>query len=456
MGTPLIDCKQSLELVTQMTSFQNFSLENLGSSSLSLLFLSIQTFCLQRLGHKDIGQQLYQHCLQLLAQQMLASPDDKDKDRDGNMACALITLAFYLVGEGGNSRQQAKLFLHNCKFYLAAMIQDKNRQEECPYRNRLCAIQKYINLIELVLSQDNLTASLEVIQRLVSQFDKMCNPLKNAPPMIQLPVNPSVNEQETLEYLKKTSTVVDEIFSQKKMCSQKMNDVLRLTFKLMFDGIRLQMLMLEPEKNHDEMVQLADQISESVNINSDAFASCPTLVVHAVSLAAKVHLQQQNETFLSTPETLDKIERDLSALRLLEKQFDIVSKEHGDQMQEMEKWVQMKQEQQKGTGSLFEEFLSSIDMNDFLEPGFLNSPNVTLGSPTTSMPFSFPDPQPMPSYSHPVYSTVTQDSVSDFNTTLLHNQQQPLIPNEASNQFVNMLVDDVEMNDVNYLSELLL
>jgi hypothetical protein len=468
MGAPLIDCKQSLELVTQMTSFQNFSLDNLGNSSITLLFLSIQTFCLQRLGHKEIGHQLYQYCLQLLAQQMLNTPDEKDRDRDGNMACALITLAFYLVGQGGASKQQAKLYLHNCKFYLASMLQDKTRTDECPFKSRLCAIQKYINLIELVLTQDNLTASLEVIQRLVTQFDRVCNPLKNAPPMFQLPINPAVNEAETIEYLKKTSTVIDEIYSQKKTCSQKMNDVIRLTFKLMFDGLRLQILMMEPEKNYSEMVQLADQITENANLNCDAFASCPTLVVHAVSLAAKVHLKQQNETFLSTPETLEKIERDLNALKVLDKQFGIVSEEHGDEMREMEKWVVKKQEQQKmeTTGNIFEDFLSSIDMNDILESGFLNSPTIHLTPDANQFNFDMPDalpdhfktqsmPQQQQQQQHYHHHSV-DNNYYDFTTnSAAAINAGSYVPPESTNQFINMLIDDVELNDVNYLAELI-
>jgi len=390
MGHPLIDCKQSLELVNQMTAFNHFGqvIENLGKKSITLLFLSIQTFCLQRLGHKDIAYQLYNQCLQLLAQQMLVPPGTTDLDREGNLACALLTLAFYLVGEGGDNRTQAKLFLHNCKFYVSNITKKSNGESELPISycggkvSRMCAIHKYMSLIELVLNEDDLNSSIEVVKQFVSYFDRACGQdnVNNSSPFSTLPnapADPLVNEQETVEYLTKTSSVLEEVMTKKKSCSPKMHDIVKLTFKLMFDGLRLQFLMTDPVKNQDEMEKLADQITELVDVNSEAFASCPTLVVHAVSLAGRVHMRIEDA---QSPNIKHKVQRDLNALRLLEKQFNIVALEHGDQMKEMEQWLSQQQDRLPTTStlnhaSLFEDFLASVDSGDIFDAGFM-SPHI--------------------------------------------------------------------------------
>jgi hypothetical protein len=395
MGYPFIDCNQSREIVTQITSFQQFDqvIENMGKSTVTLLFLSIQTFCLQRLGQREIAKQLYNYCLQLLSQQMLIPSDRKEFHREANLACALITLSLYLVGEGGAHREQAKLFLHNCKYYVSNLSSEEHKELlKEGVKSKLCTIHRYMNLIELVLNQDDLGKSLEVIQRLITHFDKLCgagNTKLNMLPLMP-PSNPIANEKETIEYLKKSSTVLDDLFSKKKNCSSKTRDVITLTFKLMLDGLRLQVLMNSPNKNYEEMAKLADQITETVENNSQALSSCPTVVVHAISLAGKFHLKQQSESFLTDEEVIDKVERDLNALRVLEKYFGIVSSEYGEQIAEMEAWLRKKQEEaQAQTGSaLFEDFLSNLDVEQFLDSNIFTD-SSSLSPQPSSAPSDF-------------------------------------------------------------------
>jgi hypothetical protein len=390
IGHPLIDCKQSGEIIMQLTSFQQFDqvVENMGKSSITLLFLSIQTFCLQRLGLREIAKQLYDHCLQLLSQQMLTSPNIKELGREINLACALITLAFYLVGEGGLNREQAKLFLHNCRYYVSNIRNEEPHNRSLKYR--LCAIHKYVHLIKLVLNQDNFRKSFEVIQKMIIHFDKFCcsEGIKIRLLPFKLPPNLMGNEKEVIEYLKKSIDVLVDIFSNKHYYP-KMNDIFKLTFKLILNGLQLQFLMDSPNKDYDEMAKLADQITETVERNSETLVSCPILVVHSISLAGKFHLKQQSESFLKNEELVSKVERDLNALRLLERHFGIISSEYAEQIAQMEAWIKQKHEiAEAQTGSaLFKDLLSNINLSQLLDPSFFDrSPILFLPSPLPSSP----------------------------------------------------------------------
>lgn len=84
---------------------------------------------------------------------------------------------------------------------------------------------------------------------------------------------------------------------------------------------------------------------------------------------------------------VDKVKRDLNALRLLERYFGIVSSEYGEQIAQMEAWVKTSREkaQTQASSVLFEDFLSNIDLEQFLDSSFYNSsPRLSSSSPTPS------------------------------------------------------------------------
>ena len=224
--------------------------------------------------------------------------------------------------------------IHNCKFFVAKMVQKIKAGQLWPQQeissSKLHYINKYIHFIELVLNKDSLSSSLDVIHSMIGNLD-------NFSPVVPIPVDANRNTQATVHYLSTTGIHMDEFISSKKNVPNM--NIFRMTYRLLFDGLRLRTLMEQaPDRYERDIVQIANEISDFIASNWTVFETCTAVVVQATVLAARVHLEQR-DTY-SGHEI--RIERDLRALKLLEQRFDVISREYGDLVQGLEQWLQVR------------------------------------------------------------------------------------------------------------------
>jgi len=153
-------------------------------------------------------------------------------------------------------------------------------------------------------------------------------------------------------------------------------DILKLTFLIIAQGVKIQFLVKSCSKLANVALQTADRISALTGTHW--FAMCPPLVISAVINAAKVHLQYFENPGITLEERLRLVNimrEDLRGLNLMKAKYNLVSSRYSDVVAKLEQVQKQFEEQQ----SMFISFMNQIGKPDSPSLQFL--PAFNFGSP---------------------------------------------------------------------------
>jgi hypothetical protein len=338
VGLPLLDRELSANYMQKLNS--DIRSANVDMPSL-LLFLSVQIFSLQRLGKRKLAQKLYSFLQPLLSRELFASMADSsdmthvtpDQFKRLNLiACTLATNAYYAAGSIGVD--STELLMQNALYFLQKLRRFVSVDPHHPYQVSIfyCRkLEKYIALAATCIYQHRedtlpcLKAFLDVV-RLNFPTDELF-------PLHTYQITPTTDVMATLEL---ADPAIDKcLMAKSAFIPPLVIDLMRLTFFMCSNGIRLTCLLQRPEGREAYMLSIANNISDTVTKEATKFGYCPAFTIRGVVNSARVHLKY-------SPQDKVRLEQDLQALKILSERFDVMEQRYADLIAEVENCLMQK------------------------------------------------------------------------------------------------------------------
>ncbi|KAL0485296.1 oleate activated transcription factor [Acrasis kona] len=466
------------------------------SDELALMY-SIQAFCYQRIGQRTLAQQFFERSRGTLStvfdQVMHSFP----------VAACYCYLAYYLTSDDELSK--AKFFLHNVNQYLdhrRQQYRENKKTRDSPqqmvretflqqlvvicniliqnslndFHGQLFSLGKLIKLFHTLTiykqkAADPVKSESMTLGLLDDEYDDDDDPEKLCRYMDHISIADANSITEQCKHLpnckkdgkfptptnpnqpiidcvrvERISVAFQRFFDTLSGKITEMQlDILKLTFLMIAQGVKIQMLVRSGGELLPMTVQTADRITALTATHW--YAMCPPLVVSAVANAALVHIKLY-ESGVSGEERLkvmSLIREDLRALNVMKGKYNLVSSRYADTLVELEKISKHYDEQQ----AMFISFMDQMN-----KPKAANKSSVSL----TPQPHqSTPPSNQAPAYydfnfdaerstdSNPF--TPQSVSISDMENGVvdlpsIDINNQPPAAEEELDDFINTLLND--------------
>jgi hypothetical protein len=323
----------------QMFYSEGANFHNMNSSK--LLIMSTLTWCLQKNGKKDLAHRLYlifnkyiwSYMLTLLSnfkQEPAVDPFTNNNiiKECTNLTSALATMAYYAAAAEG---EHVTLIFRDKVSYLSDLLINKSGYEE----GHRTLINTYLAIIDMTLYQHS--DRLKWIRAVKELLTTYYGPLN---PIIHIDYSNSTGQLNLLEEAQKA---IETKLNQKAPCMPSLAIAsYRLSFRIAFDGMRLQVLQDQENVSTSSLIFLADRMMEFVRNNDAIFPHISTIALRGIPQAAHIHLQYGT----GKGDLYDILSNDLYYLRLLGDKFDVIPQKYANLIQYMEHVLSQKRVEQ--------------------------------------------------------------------------------------------------------------
>jgi hypothetical protein len=293
-----------------------------------ILYLTIQSFTLQRLGHTQIARSTYQQYrvlfIDYMNKEFVESAGIRANDSI-NLASAFATAAYYLVGEGGEANYlEADKFCIAAEYYLHRVKKMDKRQK---FYSML--VKKYLALVELCrkAKYSDYRDGIKCLRHLVQGITET----KLEPPA-------SLHDfQSVLEFVDKAEETLHNYW--KKKTNHISTILYHFYYRLIGNGIRLQVILANPDCDMKSRFEFSNLIVDDVVKHVLLSTYCPTPVQY-LGLAARLHVMRGKSEEISE-ELKHYIRKDLYLLEIVSPKFGFVMNEYGDVMADLHSLVKI-------------------------------------------------------------------------------------------------------------------
>jgi hypothetical protein len=303
---PLFDRQYLESLAMSCFSTKNEIIcKNPDEEQLIAMLLSSYALSLQRMGKKHVAYEVY-----LRAREIISRYFDTVSNSFA-IAAAMSLSAYYLLGQGDTSR--AKVLFYNTKLFQ----EDKKSFIE---HQEYDALSQFSIQLQFLFNDTNLIDQIFCLEPIV--YERIIDESLDKSSLNQdVPIESQMDS--TINILDRLSSEILEYISsqiQEKNIETKYLSTMKLTYEIVFLGLRLKLLSLSSAQNHMQQTrQIADQIS-SLSSNP-LIHNCSILVIEAIIYASSLHLQDKNTS-------TNILKLDLATLNSLAQSFDVISSKY--------------------------------------------------------------------------------------------------------------------------------